>query len=161
MPNILCGKLGVLPWWRPLFRQFASADLDRAFELLQAVGLPEDYASRRCDALSGGQRQRVGIARAIVLNPKYLFCDEPNSGLDPKTSIVIDELIHEMTIEFDMTTIVVTHDMNSVLRIGETIMFVHNGKNWWSGNKKEILKSDNKELHDFVFASEFIKTVYK
>lgn len=111
--------------------------------------------------LSGGMKKRASLARAIANNPRYLFCDEPNSGLDPKTSIVIDELIHEMTIEFDMTTIVVTHDMNSVLRIGETIMFVHNGKNWWSGNKKEILKSDNKELHDFVFASEFIKTVYK
>ncbi len=107
--------------------------------------------------ISGGMQKRVAIARAISLNPKYLFCDEPNSGLDPKTAIVIDELIHEITVEYCMTTIINTHDMNSVLGIGENIIFVANGQKEWQGNKDEILTADNPKLNDFVFASKFLK----
>ncbi|WP_316735913.1 ABC transporter ATP-binding protein [Pedobacter aquatilis] len=107
--------------------------------------------------LSGGMKKRVGIARAISMNPKYLFCDEPNSGLDPKTSIVIDELIQELTEEFKTTTIVVTHDMNSVMGIGDYILFLHEGKKFWEGSNKEIAHTDIKELNDFVFASRFMK----
>src|SRR5574344_1464541 len=103
--------------------------------------------------LSGGMQKRIAIARAIVLNPKYLFCDEPNSGLDPQTSIVIDNLIHEITQEYGITTIVNTHDMNSVMEIGEKIVYIHEGHKWWEGTKDEILHADNKELNDFVFAS--------
>jgi phospholipid/cholesterol/gamma-HCH transport system ATP-binding protein len=111
--------------------------------------------------ISGGMKKRVGIARSIVLNPQYLFCDEPNSGLDPKTSIVIDALIADVTAEFNMTTIVVTHDMNSVIEIGDKIMFVYQGQNWWSGNKTQIFDSGNEEMTDFVFASEFIRKIIK
>lgn len=107
--------------------------------------------------LSGGMKKRVGIARAIAMNPKYLFCDEPNSGLDPKTSIVIDELIKEITEEYNTTTIVVTHDMNSVMGIGDYIIFLHEGKKFWEGSNKEISKTDIEELNDFVFASRFMK----
>ena len=107
--------------------------------------------------LSGGMKKRVGIARAIAMNPKYLFCDEPNSGLDPKTSIVIDELIKELTEEYNTTTIVVTHDMNSVMGIGDYIIFLHEGKKFWEGSNKEISKTDIEELNDFVFASRFMK----
>lgn len=111
--------------------------------------------------LSGGMKKRAALARAIANNPKYLFCDEPNSGLDPKTGIIIDSLIHDITVEFNMTTIVITHDMNSVMEIGENIMFVHEGKNWWTGTTQSVMNSDNKELIDFVFASDFMKNVYK
>jgi len=104
--------------------------------------------------LSGGMRKRVAIARAIALNPKYLFCDEPNSGLDPKTAILIDNLIKEITQEYNITTIVNSHDMNSVMEIGDKIAFIHQGKVWWEGNKEDLIRSDNKELHNFVFASE-------
>jgi phospholipid/cholesterol/gamma-HCH transport system ATP-binding protein len=107
--------------------------------------------------LSGGMKKRVGIARAISMNPKYLFCDEPNSGLDPKTSIVIDELIKEITEEYKTTTIVVTHDMNSVMGIGDYILFLHEGKKFWEGSNKEIAHTDIQELNDFVFASRFMK----
>ena len=107
--------------------------------------------------LSGGMKKRVGIARAIALNPKYLFCDEPNSGLDPFTGIVIDQLIQEITKEYNMTTIVITHDMNSVMETGENIMFLYQGQNWWQGDNHEIVKSDNKELSEFVFASKIMK----
>lgn len=107
--------------------------------------------------LSGGMKKRVAIARAIVMQPKYLFCDEPNSGLDPKTSIVIDNLIQEITEEYNITTIVNTHDMNSVMQIGENIAFIHKGKLWWKGNKENLFKSENKELNDFVFASKLYK----
>ncbi len=103
--------------------------------------------------LSGGMKKRVAIARAIAVNPNYLFCDEPNSGLDPQTSQVIDELIKELTEEYNMTTIVVTHDMNSVLNIGENIYFIYNGQIWWKGDKDSILTTTNKELQDFVFTS--------
>jgi len=110
--------------------------------------------------LSGGMKKRAALARAIANNPRYLFCDEPNSGLDPKTAIVIDKLIHSITEEFDMTTIIITHDMNSVIEIGENIMFVHKGKNWWTGDKTQILNTDNQELFDFVFASEYMKNLF-
>jgi phospholipid/cholesterol/gamma-HCH transport system ATP-binding protein len=107
--------------------------------------------------ISGGMQKRVGIARAIVLNPKYLFCDEPNSGLDPKTSIVIDELIKSITIENNITTIINTHDMNSVMEIGENITFIHQGNLEWQGTKQEVLESPNKELQSFIFASPFLQ----
>jgi phospholipid/cholesterol/gamma-HCH transport system ATP-binding protein len=111
--------------------------------------------------ISGGMKKRVAIARAIALNPRYLFCDEPNSGLDPKTSILIDNLIHEITQEYDITTIVNTHDMNSVLEIGDKIIYLKNGKKWWEGDKNEILDSDNEEVNDFVYASELFKRIRK
>ena len=107
--------------------------------------------------LSGGMQKRVGIARAIALNPKYLFCDEPNSGLDPQTGIVIDNLIQEITHEYDMTTIVITHDMNSVMETGENITFIYKGSKWWTGSKEDILKTDNKELNEFVYSSKIMQ----
>ena len=103
----------------------------------------------------------VAIARAIALQPKYLFCDEPNSGLDPKTSLIIDQLIHEITVEFDITTIINSHDMNSVMEIGEKIFFINQGVKAWEGSKEEIFHVDNKDLNDFVFASELYKKVKK
>lgn len=103
--------------------------------------------------ISGGMQKRVAIARAISLNPRYLFCDEPNSGLDPETAIVIDKLIHEITKELDITTIINTHDMNSVMEIGEQILFISEGEMCWTGNKEEILDADNQKLHEFVFAN--------
>lgn len=111
--------------------------------------------------LSGGMKKRAALARAIANNPKYLFCDEPNSGLDPKTSIVIDNLIKDVTEEYNITTIIVTHDMNSVIEIGDNILFVYKGENWWTGDKSQVLNSKNQELTDFVFASSFMKTVFK
>ena len=107
--------------------------------------------------ISGGMQKRVAIARAIALNPKYLFCDEPNSGLDPKTSLVIDELLHSITHEYDITTIINTHDMNSVMGIGESIIFIHQGNLEWRGESKDIMMSDNKLLTDFIFASDLLK----
>ena len=109
--------------------------------------------------LSGGMKKRVAIARAIVMQPKYLFCDEPNSGLDPKTSILIDNLIQEITKEYNITTIVNTHDMNSVMEIGEHIAYINKGEISWTGSKEDLIKSDNKELNDFVFASELFKRI--
>lgn len=109
--------------------------------------------------ISGGMRKRVAIARAIALNPKYLFCDEPNSGLDPQTAIVIDNLIREITQEYQMTTVINTHDMNSVLEIGDTIIFLSEGTVHWKGNKEELLRADNKVLRDFVFASELMRKI--
>ena len=111
--------------------------------------------------ISGGMKKRVAIARAIVMQPKYLFCDEPNSGLDPKTAIVIDNLIKEITEEYNITTIVNTHDMNSVMQIGENIAFIHRGELWWEGSKEEIIKSDNIELTNFIFASNLFKRLRK
>jgi phospholipid/cholesterol/gamma-HCH transport system ATP-binding protein len=111
--------------------------------------------------ISGGMKKRVSIARAIANNPKYLFCDEPNSGLDPLTSLVIDKLIQEITYEFKMTTIINTHDMNSVTGIGENIVFIYKGKKWWQGNAPELMKTDNKELDEFVFASKMMRTMKK
>lgn len=108
---------------------------------------------------SGGMQKRIAIARAISMNPKYLFCDEPNSGLDPKTAIVIDNLIKEITYEYDITTVVITHDMNSVIEIGDNILFIHNGRNWWEGNRKSIITTENQEILDFVYASDFMKEI--
>ena len=107
--------------------------------------------------LSGGMKKRVGLARALVMKPKYLFCDEPNSGLDPQTSMVIDKLIEELTVEFNITTIVVTHDMNSVMEIGNHIIYLHQGKKEWEGSNKDIIYSQNKLLNDFIFASDFLQ----
>ncbi len=109
--------------------------------------------------ISGGMQKRVAIARAIVLNPKYLFFDEPNSGLDPKTAIVIDNLIKELTIDFNTVTVINTHDMNSVVEIGDNIAFIYQGQKWWTGNNKEILTSDNTELNDFVFATKLMRSI--
>lgn len=108
---------------------------------------------------SGGMQKRIGIARAIAMNPKYLFCDEPNSGLDPKTSILIDGLIKEITYEYNITTVVITHDMNSVIEIGDNIMFIHQGKNWWQGGREDIITTENPEILSFVYASEFMKEI--
>ena len=107
----------------------------------------------------GGLKKRVAIARAIVLEPKFLFCDEPNSGLDPLTSIVIDNLIYEITHEYNMTTVINTHDMNSVFEIGEKIVFIHEGKKEWEGNKDQIAHSDNTYLNDFIFSSKLYKKI--
>lgn len=130
--------------------------LERVLFCLQRVNL-ENVIKLYPAELSGGMRKRVAIARAISLQPKYLFCDEPNSGLDPKTAILIDELIKEITEEYEMTTVVITHDMNSVLEIGDHIAFMYKGQKLWEGTKKEILKSNNKELSDFVYATKFLK----
>lgn len=108
---------------------------------------------------SGGMQKRIGIARAIAMNPRYLFCDEPNSGLDPKTAIVIDKLIEEITHEYGMTSIVITHDMNSVMEIGENIIFLYNGQLWWKGGRDDILRTDNKEINEFVYASSFMQSI--
>ncbi len=140
-----------------MFTDKSSAEKDkRVKECLARVELSHAghlYPSE----LSGGMIKRAAIARAIVLNPKYLFCDEPNSGLDPQTSIVIDNLIHDITVEYNITTIINTHDMNSVMEIGEKIVYIHQGKKWWEGTKDDILHADNKELNDFVFASAMAK----
>jgi phospholipid/cholesterol/gamma-HCH transport system ATP-binding protein len=108
---------------------------------------------------SGGMQKRIAIARAISMKPKYLFCDEPNSGLDPQTSILIDNLIREITHEYEITTIVITHDMNSVIEIGESVIFINQGQNWWQGDRRSIITTDNKEINDFVFASDFMKEI--
>ncbi len=131
---------------------------ERAHFCLERVNLP-NAAALYPSELSGGMKKRVAIARAIAMNPKYLFCDEPNSGLDPKTGLVIDQLIKEITDEYEITTIVITHDMNSVIEIGENIHFIYKGEKWWEGSKEEILKTDNQEVVDFVYASKFMKKV--
>ncbi|TNF29862.1 MAG: ATP-binding cassette domain-containing protein [Bacteroidetes bacterium] len=130
----------------------------RAQFCLERVNLP-NAAKLFPSELSGGMKKRVAIARAIATNPKYLFCDEPNSGLDPQTGLVIDQLIKEITDEYDITTIVITHDMNSVIEIGDNIHFIYKGNKWWEGSKEEILKTDNQEIIDFVYASQFMKKV--
>lgn len=109
--------------------------------------------------LSGGMKKRVAIARAIAAQPRYLFCDEPNSGLDPQTSILIDKLIYDITHEYNITTIINTHDMNSVVEIGEKIVYLHNGELWWQGDNKNVLESDNKELNDFIFCTALTKKI--
>ena len=129
---------------------------DRVNEVLARVNL-EDANKKFPSELSGGMKKRVALARAIVLNPKYLFCDEPNSGLDPLTSLVIDRLIKEITAEYNITTVVNTHDMNSVMEIGNYILYMYQGKKEWEGNNKEIIFSKNQRLNDFIFASEFLK----
>lgn len=128
----------------------------RVDEVLDRVNL--EKANRKFPAeISGGMKKRVGIARAIVLNPKYLFCDEPNSGLDPQTSLVIDKLIQEITVEYNITTVVNTHDMNSVMETGDHIIYMDKGLKEWEGNNKEIIFSKNEKLNAFIFASEFLK----
>lgn len=133
-----------------------ATKLKRVNEVLERVKL-KDVNKKFPAELSGGMKKRVGIARAIVLNPKYLFCDEPNSGLDPQTSLVIDKLIKEITTEYDITTIINTHDMNSVMEIGDHIIYMHLGLKEWEGNNKEIIFSKNELLNEFIFASEFLK----
>jgi phospholipid/cholesterol/gamma-HCH transport system ATP-binding protein len=117
--------------------------------------------NKKPSEISGGMQKRVAIARAIVNNPKYLFCDEPNSGLDPKTAILIDNLIHEITEEYNITTVINTHDMNSVMEIGEKIIFLKNGILAWEGTKKEVFKTDNEAIVDFVYSSELFKKIRK
>jgi phospholipid/cholesterol/gamma-HCH transport system ATP-binding protein len=130
--------------------------LDRVNEVLERVNLV-DTNKKFPGELSGGMKKRVGIARAIVLNPKYLFCDEPNSGLDPQTSLVIDKLIREITLEYNITTVVNTHDMNSVMEIGNYILYMYKGHKEWEGNNKEIIFSKNQRLNEFIFASDFLR----
>jgi len=134
----------------------AKEKMDRVnfcLERVNLVGANKKYPAE----ISGGMMKRVGIARAIVLNPKYLFCDEPNSGLDPKTALVIDELLGDITHEYNMTTIINTHDMNSVMEIGDNIVFLHNGLVEWNGNKSQVLGSNNELLQEFIFASPFLR----
>lgn len=142
-----------------MFTQASKAEmLERVnfcLERVELKGKNKLYPSE----LSGGMKKRVAIARAIAMKPKYLFCDEPNSGLDPRTAIVIDNMIKDLTKEYNMTTIVITHDMNSVIEIGEKIAFIYKGEIWWKGDKREILATDNKEINDFVYASEFMKEI--
>lgn len=140
-----------------MFSDMSQAEkLDRANYCLERVNLPGKNKLYPAE-LSGGMKKRVGIARAISMSPKYLFCDEPNSGLDPETAILIDELIQELTKEYNCTTVVVTHDMNSVMGIGEYILFLYKGQKWWEGSSKDIAHSEVKELNDFVFASPFMQ----
>lgn len=142
-----------------MFTKMSHGEMrDRAQFCLERVnlkGADKKYPSE----ISGGMQKRVAIARAIALNPKYLFCDEPNSGLDPRTSILIDELLHDITHEYNMTTIINTHDMNSVLGIGENIIFLNKGHREWVGNKETLFETDNKALNDFVFATRLFKEV--
>lgn len=137
-------------------RDTHAQKLKRVNEVLERVRL-KDVNKKFPAELSGGMKKRVGIARAIVLNPKYLFVDEPNSGLDPQTSLVIDKLVKEITTEYNITTVVNTHDMNSVMEIGDHIIFMYQGKKEWEGSNKEIIFNKNERLNEFIFASEFLK----
>jgi phospholipid/cholesterol/gamma-HCH transport system ATP-binding protein len=137
-----------------------SEKKDRVEFCLRRVNLEKAHNLYPAE-ISGGMRKRTAIARAISLNPKYLFCDEPNSGLDPETSILIDNLVMELTHEFDMTTVIITHDMNSVFEIGEKVMFLANGSKLWEGKGKDIFQSDNEGLKEFIFASELMKRFRK
>lgn len=140
-----------------MFSKMSKAEKKkRVDEVLHRVNL-KDANNKFPSEISGGMKKRVGIARAIVLNPKYLFCDEPNSGLDPQTSMLIDKLISDITYEFNMTTIINTHDMNSVMEIGDNIIYMHEGYKEWEGNNKEIIFSKNQRLNDFIFASQFLQ----
>jgi len=144
-----------------MFTNKTNAEIkDRVQEVIDRVELI-DANKKMPSEISGGMQKRVAIARAIVNNPKYLFCDEPNSGLDPKTSIVIDELIQEITHEYNITTVINTHDMNSVLQIGEHIVFLKDGKLVWEGNSSEIMQTDNEDIVDFVYSSELLKEIRK
>ena len=140
--------------------QTEEEKIERVNFCLKRVNL-ENQNNLLPSELSGGMIKRVAIARSISMNPKYLLCDEPNSGLDPKTAILIDDLIKEITEEYNITTIVNTHDMNSVMQIGDNIAFIHNGSVWWEGNKEELIYSENDELHNFVFASKLFKRLKK
>ncbi len=144
-----------------MFTKMSAAEkADRVNTCLQRVNMTNTN-KKYPGELSGGMKKRVGIARAIVQNPRYLFCDEPNSGLDPKTSMVIDHLIQEITQEFKITTVINTHDMNSVMGIGDKVLFLHEGKKYWEGSAAEILKIESGELFDFIFASDFLKDLRK
>ena len=132
---------------------------ERAEFCLSRVNIPQSSYGKYPGEISGGMQKRVAIARAITLNPKYLFCDEPNSGLDPVTSLVIDRLIEEITEEYNITTIVNTHDMNSIMEIGAHIILIDKGRKAWEGSKDDIFTSDNKALDDFVFASDLYKKI--
>ena len=136
--------------------QSMEEKIDRANFCLSMVNL-ENVNKLFPAELSGGMKKRVAIARAIAMNPKYLFCDEPNSGLDPLTAIVIDNLISDITKEYNITTVINTHDMNSVIEIGDKISYIHKGKLWWEGNRESILESDNEQLNEFVFATELTR----
>lgn len=138
-------------------RHAAQERRKRATSCLERVELSKETYNLYPSEISGGMMKRAAIARAIVLQPKYLFCDEPNSGLDPKTSLIIDELIHSITKEYDMTTIINTHDMNSVMNIGESIVFIREGIKEWNGTKEQVIHSGNKALDDFVFASDLLR----
>jgi phospholipid/cholesterol/gamma-HCH transport system ATP-binding protein len=140
-----------------MFTQFSYHEkIEKVNQILARVNL-EGVNSKYPAELSGGMKKRVALARAIVLRPKYLFCDEPNSGLDPQTSMVIDNLIKDVTVEFNITTVVVTHDMNSVMEIGDYILYLHQGKKEWEGSNKDIIYSQNELLNKFIFASEFLQ----
>lgn len=141
-------------------KQNSSEKLKRVNEVLERVNLGGSNKKFPSE-ISGGMKKRVGIARAIVLNPKYLFCDEPNSGLDPQTSMLIDHLIKDITLEYKMTTIINTHDMNSVMEIGDNILYMKDGKKEWTGNSKDIIYSENKNLNQFIFASDFLQGAKK
>jgi phospholipid/cholesterol/gamma-HCH transport system ATP-binding protein len=144
-----------------MFSNMTTAEISRrALECLERVELA-DVGSRYPAECSGGMQKRVGIARAIAMNPKYLFCDEPNSGLDPQTAIVIDQLILEITREYDMTTVVISHDMNSVMEASDTIHFVHDGCILWRGDRSGLIAGGVQELEDFVFASDLMRRVRK
>ena len=145
-----------------IFSHKSEAEMEaRARFCLERVNLPEHVYHLMPSEISGGQQKRVAIARAIVLEPKYLFCDEPNSGLDPRTSLVIDQLIRDITVELGICTVVNSHDMNSIMEIGDNILFLKNGKKEWQGSRKEIFNSGNEALDDFVFASDLYKEVKK
>jgi len=142
-----------------MFTDMSRSDKrDRANECLKRVNIL-NANDLYPPEISGGMKKRVAIARAIALNPRYLFCDEPNSGLDPQTAIVIDDLIKEITEEYDMTTIVNTHDMNSVMEIGDKVVFIYKGAKWWEGTKHEIFDTENKELNEFIFASKLSQEI--
>lgn len=144
-----------------MFAKMTKSEMDeRAHNCLQRVKII-DKGHLYPAEISGGMQKRVALARAIAMNPKFLFADEPNSGLDPRTSIVIDELIQELTQEFNTTTVVITHDMNSVMGIGENIIFIHKGQKWWQGDRDGLVNSDNPELNDFVFAGSLMRAVKK
>jgi phospholipid/cholesterol/gamma-HCH transport system ATP-binding protein len=140
-----------------MFTNQARSEMqDRVDFVLRRVNLVDAHKKFPSE-ISGGMQKRVGIARAIVMNPKYLFCDEPNSGLDPKTAILIDNLIQEITQEYNITTVINTHDMNSVMEIGDNVILLYNGEIAWRGNRDEVLHSENETLHDFMFASPFLQ----
>jgi phospholipid/cholesterol/gamma-HCH transport system ATP-binding protein len=142
-----------------MFTQMSLEEkLERTNTCLRRVNLADINKSYPGE-LSGGMKKRVAIARAIVENPRYLFCDEPNSGLDPKTALVIDDLISEITHEYDITTVINTHDMNSVMEIGEKVVFIHEGRKGWEGTREEILDANDENLNDFVFASNLAKKI--
>jgi phospholipid/cholesterol/gamma-HCH transport system ATP-binding protein len=139
--------------------QSESEMQDRATQVLKRVNLKEEAFGRFPDEISGGMQKRVAIARAIVMNPNYLFCDEPNSGLDPKSAMIIDNLIQEITQEYNITTVINTHDMNSVMEIGDKIVFLKDGMKAWEGSNKEIFKTENEAVTSFVYSSDLFKKV--